>query len=192
MLPIFTIGHSNYGIEDFLALVKNADITAIADVRSQPFSRWVPHFNQEALQASLKREGVAYVWLGRELGARRDETCCYVNGKVSYDRVMETKLFKAGLDRLKTGARAYRIAMMCAEKEPMDCHRTILVARALEQDGLPVKHVLPDGTVEDHADTLNRLLDSLGMPRSDLFLSHDELVDQAYGKRENQIAPDAV
>lgn len=185
---IFTIGHSNHPIEKFLALLKQHNIEAIADVRSAPYSRRNSQYNREKLQKVLNDAGIQYVFLGKELGARSEDPGCYVNDKVRYDRLAETELFKSGIDRLVEGQKTLGIALMCAEKEPLNCHRTILVARALERRGLAIGHILPDGALEAHADTLRRLIGELGLSGEDLFLDREALTETAYARQAEKIA----
>lgn len=185
---IYTVGHSTHTIEKFLDLLERNDVTAIADVRSSPFSRHNPQFNKDNLSAELKKRGIAYVLVGKELGARTDDLSCYEGGKVRYGRLAKTTVFKAGIERVLSGAQKYRIALMCAEKEPLDCHRTLLVSRALEQRGVPIVHILADGSTEAQTQTMSRLLDLVGLPQEDMFRSHDELVAMACELREERIA----
>ncbi|NDV51543.1 DUF488 family protein [Salipiger sp. PrR003] len=185
---IYTIGHSNGPALDFISNLKRNGITAVGDVRSSPFSRYVPHFNQDTLKTLLAENGIAYVFLGKELGARSEDPCCYVDGRVSYERLATTELFQRGIDRVLEGAQKYRLALMCAEKDPCDCHRTILVARALERQGVDVQHILSLGQLESHAETMRRLMASLKIPTSDLFMSPEALVEQAYATRGKQIS----
>ena len=156
-MTVYTVGHSNHPIEQFLALLDGNGITAIADVRSQPFSRRFPQFNRERLAATLSTHSIAYVFLGRELGARSDDESCYENGRVQYQRLAATAPFKRGIERIFTGTEKFRVALMCAEKEPLDCHRTLLVSRALEKRGASIAHILADGIVETQAQTMTRL-----------------------------------
>ena len=111
-------------------------ITAIADVRSQPYG-WLDHFNRENLSAELKAGRIEYVFLGDQLGARRQERECYENGIAMYERVATLPAFREGLARLRSGAAKYRLAILCAEKEPLACHRAILIARCLKKSGMP-------------------------------------------------------
>lgn len=185
---VFTIGHSNHSLETFVGLLQRHQISAVADVRSAPFSRYTPHFNKEALQHALKESGIKYVFLGRELGARSDDPACYEHGRVKYARLAQTELFRKGIERLIHGAHEQRIAITCAEKEPLECHRTLLVARALVDAGVAINHILADGQIELHADTMLRLLDVAGVPRNDLFLSQQELIDEALSRQEERIA----
>lgn len=186
---IFTIGHSVHELEVFLELLARHGITAIADVRSQPFSR-IQHFNGDVLAAVLKTRDILYVPLGRELGARRDERECYVDGRAVYERVAQLPRFRGGIDRLVQGAEDYNIALMCAEKEPLDCHRTILVCRHLRPYGLHIQHILAGGELEDHAETERRMMKMMHVAR-DLFhqdAAESDLIEQAYEARGRQIA----
>lgn len=186
--PLFTIGHSNHELGVFISLLKQHSISAIADVRSHPFSRFNPQFNRESLQAALQREGIHYVFLGAELGARRVERECYENGKASYELIGKTPAFADGIARIRSGMVERRIALMCAEKDPLTCHRTILVCRALKDDHLEIRHILEDGDIESMSDAEDRLLSLVGLPREELFRSRDELIDDAYRRQGNRIA----
>lgn len=187
-VTVYTVGHSTHSIEKFVDLLTRNGITALADVRSSPFSRHNPQFNKETLSAELKKHGIAYVFVGKELGARSDDPSCYENGRVRYGHLAKTALFKLGINRVLVGARKYRVALMCAEKEPLDCHRTLLVSRALEQRGADILHILPDGSTESQQQTMSRLLDMVGLPQVDMFRSHDQLVEAACKMREQKIA----
>ena len=188
MTTLHTVGHSNHSIEKFIGLLTVNGITAIADVRSRPFSRRHPQFNKERLAAELARHGIVYVFLGKELGARSEDPSCYEGGKVQYPRLAATALFKAGIERVLEGAQKYRIALMCAEKEPLDCHRTLLVSRALEGVGASVAHILADGSVETQEHTWSRLIDLMGLSKEDLFHDQAALLARACKLREDKIA----
>lgn len=185
---IYTIGHSTQKIEDFVALLKRYGITAVADVRSVPYSRWQPQFNREDLTQALKACGIGYVFLGRELGARSDDPGCYEKGRVKYRLIAKTPLFRSGIERIRDGCRRRRIVLMCAEKDPLDCHRTILVTRELVEAGLDVAHVLANGELEPHGAAIKRLFDQLDLSDQDLFSTIEELRDQAYATQERRIA----
>jgi len=188
-----TIGHSNHPIGDFLGRLAGAGIEAVADVRSVPYSRRFPQFSKEPLAAALGERNIAYVFLGRELGARRDEPEAYLGDRADYERVAALPAFADGLARLLDGARRYRIALMCAEREPLDCHRTVLVARRLVERGAAVRHILADGGIEPHAETERRLLALTGQDVPDLLaaagdgLPADPLA-RAYVLRGREIA----
>src|SRR5712692_1910478 len=162
MNTLFTIGHSNHSIEVLVELLRQHAVQAVADVRSRPYSGRFPQFNRPVLKRELKESGLRYVFLGLELGARREESCCYVEGQARYDLVAKTNAFAEGLDRVIKGLSRYRIALLCAEKDPLTCHRTILVCRHLRWKGFPIQHILADGTLELHEAAENRLLSLLG------------------------------
>lgn len=186
---IYTIGHSKHPIDRFIALVRHHGIDALADVRSTPYSRFNPQFNKEKLQAAVKGAGIRYVFLGEELGARSKDPECYDGqGRLSYSRLAATELFRHGLDRLLTGLRDHRIAIMCAEREPLECHRTILVARELEKLGVPVTHILQDGSLEPNSQTMQRLVHELELPGPDMFRTRAEPIEEAYEKQAMRIA----
>ena len=167
MAALLTIGHSNHAETDFLALLRRHAATIVADVRSAPYSRFNPHFNREALQRTLEGAGIGYVYLGRELGGRSDDPACYRDGRIRYDLVAEKPSFKEGLRRLTARAAGQRIVLMCAEREPLHCHRTLLVAQALDAEGKDVVHIHADGRLEPHHAAMDRLLESLGLAAED-------------------------
>lgn len=185
---IYTIGHSNHSIERFIDLLAAHEVTALADVRSSPYSRRNPQFNREPLRKSLALSGIQYVFLGEELGARSEDPSCYEDGRVSYARLGATRSFQEGLERLTTGMADYDIAMMCAEKDPLECHRTILVSRHLAAQNTEVGHILSSGQVESHAQALARLRRQLKVPETDMFRTERQLLDQIYEAQERRIA----
>jgi uncharacterized protein (DUF488 family) len=185
---VYTIGHSTHSIEKLLQLLKQHAVTAVCDVRSQPYSRINPQFNRDPLRDALRGAGIAYVFLGKELGARSDDKSCYCNGRVQYDRLARTKTFRQGLDRVKEGSRSYRIALMCAEKDPIECHRTILVARHLVEEGVHVRHILASGSIEEHEQMVARLLSTLHLAPHDMFRSEDQTIAEAYRLQSEAIA----
>ena len=186
---IYTIGHSNHEIRSCISLLKRHRIDAVADVRSVPYSRYYPQFNRENLIDSLRVHSIEYVFLGKELGARTDNPECYENGRVKYRLLARTKLFREGIEWICKSSKHKKIALMCAEKDPLDCHRTILVARELVKVGLDIAHILADGRVERHDVAMKRLLEQLGMGgHRDLFLTEEQLMNKAYTAKERRIA----
>lgn len=185
---VYTIGHSNHSMDDFVSLLRRHGIEKVADVRSSPFSRYHSQFNRADLDRSLTAHGIDYEFLGRELGARSEDPSCYIEGRVQYDRIAQTALFREGLERLIGASQSASVAIMCAEKEPLECHRTLLVARALVARGCQVGHILADGRLELHHDSLLRLLSMLGLPRQDLFHTEDDLIGEALVRQETKIA----
>ena len=164
--PVLTIGHSTHSAAAFIDLLQSHGVTALADVRAAPYSRFNPQFNRETLAGSLDAHGIAYVFLGRELGGRSEDPAVYDEGRISYERLGRTRSFREGLDRVAKGATGYRIALMCAEREPLECHRCLLVAPALETQGISVNHIRSDGGLEPHRDAMRRLLAMHGLQDS--------------------------
>jgi len=185
---IFTVGHSTHEIEPFLELLLRHRISAVADVRSTPASRFNPQFNRDALKAALGRAGISYVFLGRELGARSDDRGCYVDGKVQYDRLANAPAYQDGLARLEAGRAEHRIVVLCSERDPLDCHRTVLISESLVSRGTPVVHILGDGELEAHEDARFRLRTIHGLAEDDLFHTAEELTRQALHRQEERIA----
>jgi uncharacterized protein (DUF488 family) len=185
---LLTIGHSTHELPEFLALLAEHGVTAVADVRSQPVSR-LPHFNRGPLTHALRGAGIEYVFLGDELGARRAEPECYENGRAVYERIAALPAFAQGLARVRKGVERYRLCLLCAEKEPLDCHRTVLVCRHLRGHAR-IAHILEDGTLEAHADTERRLMTMTDVQPT-LFepdLTPADLLERAYELRGHEIA----
>lgn len=159
---LFTIGHSNHNIKKFIALLQKHGVTAIADVRSHPYSRYLSHFNQAELKFYLKEAGISYVFLGKELGARPKEESCYVDNKAIYEKIAARTLFTKGIERLIKGSNKYNIALMCAEKDPITCHRAILVCQHIRNYDLDINHIHQDSSLESHQQLEERLLDLHG------------------------------
>ena len=189
---ILTIGHSNHSMEVFLNLLSRHAVSAIADVRSVPFSRRNPQYSRQTLEPGLRNAGISYVFLGRELGGRTNDPSCCENGRVQFARLAERPEFRQGIDRLVRGSDRHRIALVCAEKEPLDCHRTLLVSEELERSGLSVGHIHSDGELECHQQAMARLPGHVGLKtaagQQDLFLSSEELIDAALAFQEERIA----
>lgn len=185
---LFTIGHSTHDASAFLNLLKQNRITAVADVRSSPFSRFAPQFNREAVNHLLDVVGIKYVFMGKELGARSDKADCYIDGRVQFELLAKTPEFNHGIERLLSGALTERIAIMCAEQEPLDCHRTVLVARVLVSRSSEVHHIHGDGHIESHANAMKRLMVSFGLHQPDLFRTADERLAEALSRQESRIA----
>jgi uncharacterized protein (DUF488 family) len=153
---ILTIGHSNHGLAKLLALIEGARISLIADVRSRPVSRFVPHFNRKPLEAALAEHGISYLFLGRELGGRPDDPALVRNGKPDYTLMARTPAFAEGLARVIEASAKEKVALLCAERDPLDCHRFHLIARELNARQIGVAHILSTGEIEPHADTERR------------------------------------
>ncbi len=185
---LFTIGHSNHPLHRFTELLRTHGITAVADVRSRPYSKFAPWYNGNTLSESLKKAGIDYVFLGKELGARRDEKECYVDGKADYHRIAKHFRFQEGLTRIRNGLRKHRIALMCAEKDPIACHRTILICRNLRSDDIQIRHILSDGSLENNEESEKRIVKLFKLHEADLFKSESARIEEAYERQANNIA----
>jgi uncharacterized protein DUF488 len=185
---VLTIGHSNLAYEPFLALLRRAGVTAIADVRTTPYSRRFAQFNREALSGRLQADGIAYVHLGDELGGRPTGPDLYRDGVADYEKMATTQAFKHGLQRVIDGAAKYRIALMCAERDPLHCHRFLLVSRALAERGVRVGHILDDGQIAPQEQIEDRLLVITGRNADDLFTPRAEKLALAYRERAHGVA----
>jgi uncharacterized protein (DUF488 family) len=185
---VFTIGHSTHSYERFIALLQHAGITAVADIRTSPHSRHSPQFNRGALAARLRADGIAYSFLGEELGGRPKARAFYRAGIADYERMASAAAFQRGLVRVIEGARKYRIALMCAEQDPLDCHRCLLVARALQERGMAAGHILSDGRTVSQSEIEDRLLSMSGRGQDDLFSSRAERLASAYREQARKVA----
>ena len=192
MKELFTIGHSNHSLDHFIELLVSHRISTIADVRSSPYSKYSPHFNKDVLDTVLRNAGINYTFLGRELGAQRSEDDCYIDGQAKYDRIARLPIFQRGLEIVLQEAEHNRTALLCAESDPIACHRTILICRELKRicPDLKITHILGDGTEERHEASEKRLID-LHKLQPELFgdlTSTSGLIEKAYDLQAEKIA----
>lgn len=187
-MHIFSIGHSTLAYEEFLSRLKMVDVTAIADVRSAPFSRNFPQYNRDVLKAALDRDGIAYVFLGKELGGRPQTPEGFTDGIADYEKMAATETFLAGLKRLEQGARRYRVAMMCSERNPLDCHRCLLIGRAMKARGVDVEHILGSGDLLTQAEVEIQLLALTNKIHDDMFATEADRLRDAYREHGRRVA----
>ncbi len=204
-MELLTVGHSNYEMKAFISLLHKHGVTAVADVRSSPYSRFLPHFNRAALKEALATEEIRYVFLGQELGARPKNRECYINGKAVYEKIAATDEFHEGIQRVLKGVRKYRLSLMCAEKDPLTCHRAVLVCQHLQNFGLHISHILKDGDLESHDHLEQRMLEKHGLTdfleikeeqaqlslfaqQNTNFPTREECLEKAYKLQGNEIA----
>ncbi|QIG49620.1 DUF488 domain-containing protein [Nordella sp. HKS 07] len=187
-VEVLTIGHSTQSVESFIQLLRQAGVTAMADVRSVPFSRHVPQFNREALKQALAAEKIAYVYLGDELGGRPKTPELFSDGVADYEKMAQIESFTHGLDRVIEGSRTHRIALMCAERDPLDCHRCLLIGRALKEKGVSVRHILGSGETIGQDDIEQLLLAMAHRSHRDLFTAYEDRIAQAYRDKARRAA----
>jgi len=192
MRQLFTIGHSNHSLDRFLELLTPFGISAIADVRSSPYSKYSQQFNKDVLGNALSNVGIDYAFMGGELGARRSESSCYVDDQAKYELIAQLPAFRRGIERVLEGIEHYIIALMCSESDPITCHRTILVCREIKRicPDLQITHILGDGTEERHDASEKRLV-KLHKLQPELFgdlTSTLGLIERAYNLQAEKIA----
>jgi uncharacterized protein (DUF488 family) len=185
---VWTIGHSAHSWERFISLLRNAGITAIADVRTSPYSRFSPHFNRDDVRNELKADGISYVFLGKELGGRPASQRFFCEGVADYEKMAQTEDFKKGVERVIEGAKKYNIALMCSEQDPLDCHRCLLVGRALADRGVQVRHIQGNGAIATQAQIEDGLLELSGRSADDMFAPREERLATAYRDRARKVA----
>jgi uncharacterized protein (DUF488 family) len=185
---IYSVGHSTLSYESFLELLRFAKITAVADVRTSPYSRHHPHFNRESLKEGLRLDGISYVFLGRELGGRPEEKGLFSDGVADYERMALLPSFEKGIERVIEGAQKYRVALMCSEHDPLTCHRCLLVGRALFNRGQMVQHLLMNKSLLDQAEIEKQLLNLSGRQTKDMFATREEEISAAYRKQAQKMA----
>lgn len=164
---IYSVGHSNQSIEEFLEEIQSFEINCIVDVRSVPYSKFTPQFNAEVLSAVLKRNGIAYLPFGAEFGARRSDAYDYDNligagfpdNQVVFELAVKTPAFLHGVNRVSNGlSKGFHIALMCSEADPLECHRFSLVSRYFFEHGYDVRHILSKGVFASHMQLQDKMV----------------------------------
>ena len=185
---VFTIGHSTLAIRTFLNLLRKAEITAVADVRSSPFSRRMPHFSRNELRATLKENGMKYVFLGKELGGRPSTQNLFCDGVADYEKMALEPAFLEGIERVASGSKEHTVALMCSEHNPLDCHRCLLVGRVLAERQLPLSHILNSGRIADQREIEDKLLGAAESATDDMFSPRGDRLAKAYRLRAKNVA----
>ena len=191
MGQLFTIGYSGQDIESFVRLLTNNAIDVVCDVRSTPFSSFKPDFSRAPLKASLNSNNIRYVFLGSQLGARPEDRTCYVNGQATYDRIAKSLFFHEGLKRVMDGVSKMNLALVCSERDPLECHRAILVCHNLPQLRDRITHIHGDGKLETQEDFDERLVKHHGTAGPPLLRQPgdwEQAVEAAYTKQASAIA----
>lgn len=191
-MVVYTVGHSNHPIEEFLKLLVKHNINCVCDVRSMPYSRFTEQYNRENIKKYLSEHNIKYLFFGEEFGARREEKSLLTDGMVDFEKVAKNEKFIRGIERIEKGLeKGYRIALMCTEKEPIECHRTILVSRNLFLKGMAILHILSDGTAVYHQKIEEELVEKYFPNRNQLSLfDMNETIDylkEAYKKANSDI-----
>ena len=173
-MRLYTIGHSNHLLTDFLNLLLKYGIDCIVDVRSIPASKYSPQFNKETLQGFLRSYNLDYQFFGYEFGARRNDSFNEL-GYVDFELTVQTALFQEGVHKLTPLLEKKNIALMCSEADPLECHRFSLVGRYYHEEGLDVNHILKDATISSHEALEQEMIKNYVHSRKPLLPNIDEL-----------------
>ncbi len=184
---LFTIGYASFSIKDFVSTLQQHKINALVDVRSAPYSKYKPEFKKDSLNKLLVDNNISYIFSGKYVGARVEDPTCYIDGKLNYGLLKKTRNYQTGINRILNGMKDCRIALMCAEKDPANCHRTFLICRTLQSYPIMILHILEDGSLEEHSDTERRLLKLHGLDQEDIFRSETERFEEVYDRMCEEI-----
>ncbi len=179
---IYTIGYATKDISELITQLQFHEVDVVADIRSVPYSAAFNDYHQEALQSHLRSNSIRYVYLGKELGPRSKDPAHYdENNQVQFDRLVHSDLFQSGILRLQNGLeKSHRIALLCAEKDPAICHRSLLVSHYLIRNiDIEIQHITHSGALESQQEMEERLIDLQGL-QADMLTGSDELLDLAY------------
>ena len=166
---LFTVGYGNRSVDQFISVLQANEINELIDVRTAPYSRFKSEFSRDALRAALERHGIGYLFMGDTLGGQPESPACYTDGKVDYDKLRKQPFFQAGIDHLKTLLRpTRRLALMCSEGRPEQCHRSKLIGETLDAQGIQVCHIDEDNQPRTQTEVIHRLtggqMDLFGPP----------------------------
>jgi len=183
---LFTIGYAEHTQKSFFDVLKTNQVAALVDVRARPYSSFKPEFSQEPLKYFLQKNDIPYVPMGDQLGVSIANLEGWSPTRTMFQVIAESENFKKGLERIKNGLQKHRIALMCAEKDPLCCHRFLLICRHLPA-GIRIGHILEAGRIEKQVETIERLLKMSELDQPDLFRSREELLHLAYAAQEEKI-----
>lgn len=191
MPKLFTIGYSGLDIAGFVRFLKANGVDVVCDVRSTPYSHYKPDFSRRNFKSYLNSQSIKYIFMGNTLGARPKDRSCYVNGQATYDRIASSEFFKEGLDRVRHGVNQLNLALVCSERDPIECHRAVLVCRNLPELRPVISHIHTDGGVETHEQFEERLVNFHGSSPPPLLRQPgdwERAVLSAYEKQGQAIA----
>lgn len=165
---IYSIGHGNKDIKQFLDELSSFEVKFLIDVRTRPYSRFWPHFDREHLQLKLQQDAIRYIFLGEKLGGLPNDPKCYSDGKVDYDLLKSNDAFLEGIERLINAHKQnLKVAVMCSESDPEQCHRSKAIGAVLEEEGISMTHIIARDISKDQATVMNEL--TRGRAGPDLF-----------------------
>lgn len=180
-IPIYTIGYGERTLAAFIALLQRYRIAYLVDVRTAPYSRFKPEFSKTQLVEALRQAEIKYIFMGDQLGGRPTDPACYTEGYVDYEKVAATVAYQQGLVRLRTAfIQQQRIALMCSEGRPEQCHRSKLIGESLTQQTIPIVHIDEADEEQSQASIIARLTDG----QLSLFGDHAFQSRKRYGPRQ--------
>src|SRR3990172_8734176 len=166
-LPLFTVGHSNLFFLPFVKLLQDCSVDLLIAVRSQPRSSRFPQFSQPGFDKMIEGAGIGYLFLGEELGGRPDDPDAYrQDGVVDYRARRKSYAFQAGVERVLNELQHASCALLCAEEDPLECHRFLMICPELVQMGIRPLHIRKgsqsQSMTESQEDAEKRLLAAHG------------------------------
>ena len=187
---LYTIGYSAFEPVNLIRLLNERSIGAVADVRSTPYSSRFREYNREQLQALLRRNRIHYLYLGKELGARPDKPELYSNGRADFRKMAATESFREACQRIRNGLSKMSICLLCAEKDPIQCHRTVLICHNFLKlyPAANISHILADGGIESQEQTDLRIMRKHDLLREHLLMDFEQRMEEAYRKQEEEVA----
>ena len=192
-MEIFTIGYAGFEIDHFIKVIKEYQINSLIDVRSSPFSKYYSEYNKPLLQKTLQERGIIYRNYNREFGARQDDKMYYPNGYLDFSMFTRSMMFIEGMQKIiKAIPLGYRFVLMCSEKDPITCHRSIMIGKAFFNNGVSINHILSDGRIITQSEIETRLVDMYYPDRDQLTLfgeqlSFEEMVKNSYKYQNEKI-----
>jgi len=185
---VFSVGHSSLDGMEFLELLKAWQISAIADVRSTPWSRRNPQFNRDVLKFELESHGIVYRFMGKGLGGRPTSSELYSNGIADYEKMSKTEIFQESINRVKAAATKHRVALLCSEHDPIECHRCLLVGRSLDDLGVQLMHIISQERAQSQREIERRLLKLTGEDQTDFLRPRGNVISHAYTEWSKRVA----
>ncbi|MFR7994510.1 MAG: DUF488 family protein [Clostridium sp.] len=196
-MEIYTIGHSNYTMERLIDMLEYYNINCVVDIRGTPYSKYNIQFDKEAIRYTLTNAGFVYIYMGKELAAKRIRKNSYNNeGYSNFEEVIKEEEFKIGVERLKNGCeKGYKIILLGAMQDPIRCHRSILVGRELVKNDFDVKHILDDYSIVTQDDIEEMLLNKYFSNRNQITiedltgnsLNNEEMINEGYKLANREI-----
>lgn len=196
-MEIYTIGHSNYTMERLIDMLEYYNINCVVDIRRTPYSKYNIQFDKETIRYTLTNAGFVYIYMGKELAAKRIRKNSYNNeGYSNFEEVIKEEEFKRGVERLKNGCeKGYKIILLGAMQDPIRCHRSILVGRELVKNDFDVKHILDDYSIVTQDDIEEMLLNKYFSNRNQITiedltgnsLNNEEMINEGYKLANREI-----